>query len=139
MDAAPSILTINGGSSSVRFALFEECETPRRVSDGSLDRIGLGGTNLTFRLSPGKPRDSRAVDSLDRGSAVPFLLDWLEAQGVLGSVRAVGHRVVHGMTHTEPERVTPELLGQLRGITPYDPEHLPLEIEVMEALRERHP
>ena len=139
MDAAPSILTINGGSSSVRFALFEECETPRRLSDGRLDRIGLGGTNLTFRLSPGKPRDSRAVDSVDRGSAVPFLLDWLEAQGVLGSVRAVGHRVVHGMTHTEPERVTPELLGQLRRITPYDPEHLPLEIEVMEALRERHP
>jgi acetate kinase len=139
MDAAPSILTINGGSSSVRFALFEECETPRRSSDGRLDRIGLGGTNLTFRLFPGKPRDSRAVDSVDRGSAVPFLLDWLEAQGVLGSVRAVGHRVVHGMAHTEPERVTPELLGQLRRITPYDPEHLPLEIEVMEALRERHP
>jgi acetate kinase len=43
------------------------------------------------------------------------------------------------MTHTEPERVTPELLDELRRITPYDPEHLPLEIELMEAFRQRHP
>jgi len=60
-------------------------------------------------------------------------------QKVFASVTAVGHRVVHGMTHSEPERVTPELLDELRRITPYDPEHLPLEIELMEAFRQRHP
>ena len=43
------------------------------------------------------------------------------------------------MTHTEPERVTPELLDELHRITPYDPEHLPLEIELIEAFRQRHP
>ena len=75
----------------------------------------------------------------DDHSAVDFLLDWLETQQVFASVAAVGHRVVHGMTHSEPERVTPELLDELRRITPYDPEHLPLEIELMEAFRKRHP
>jgi acetate kinase len=139
MDAAGSILTMNGGSSSVRFALFGEHEPLRRLSDGKLDRIGSSGTNLTFNRSPGKSDHTRAIDAVGRGSAVAFVLDWLEMQGVFASLRAVGHRVVHGMTHAEPERVTPELLDQLRRITPYDPEHLPLEIELMEALRERHP
>src|SRR5476651_2534004 len=43
------------------------------------------------------------------------------------------------MAHSEPERVTPELLDELHRITPYDPEHLPLEIELIEAVRQRHP
>ena len=43
------------------------------------------------------------------------------------------------MTHIEPERVTPELLDELHRITPYDPDHLPLEIELIEAFRQRHP
>ena len=55
------------------------------------------------------------------------------------SVRAVGHRVVHGMKHTAPERVTPELLDELRRISPFDPDHLPREIELIEAFRQRHP
>ena len=47
--------------------------------------------------------------------------------------------MVHGMTHSEPEPVTPELIDELRRITPYDPDHLPREIELIEAFRERHP
>ncbi len=68
-----------------------------------------------------------------------FYLDWLESQQAFASVKAVGHRVVHGMAHSEPERVTPELLDELHRITPFDPEHLPLEIELIEAFRKRHP
>jgi len=67
------------------------------------------------------------------------LLDWLEAQPVFASVTAVGHRVVFGMKHSEPERVTPRLLADLRRITPYDPEHLRREIRMIEAIRRRHP
>jgi acetate kinase len=51
----------------------------------------------------------------------------------------VGHRVVHGMMHSEPEQVTPELIDELHRITPYDPDHLPREIELIQAFRERHP
>ena len=47
--------------------------------------------------------------------------------------------MVHGMKHTEPERITSKLLAALRHITPYDPEHLPREIALIEAFRGRHP
>ena len=134
-----SLLTMNGGSSSIRFALYEDVKPLRRRLDGKLDRVGLSGTNLTFNNSIGQSQDSRTIDPIDHRSAVVFLLDWLETQQVFASVKAVGHRVVHGMTHGEPERVTPELLAELHRITPYDPDHLPLEIELIEAFRQRYP
>jgi acetate kinase len=133
-----SLLTINGGSSSIRFAVYDGDKT-MRLLDGKVDRVGLSGTNLTFKDAAGQSQNSRAIDSSDRRSAVDFLLDWLQTQPVFASVEAVGHRVVHGMTHSEPERVTPELLDELHRITPYDPDHLPLEIELIEAFRQRHP
>ena len=134
-----SLLTINGGSSSIRFALYEEGEPLRLLLNGKVDRVGLSGTNLSFKDSTGISQDSRIIDPAHHPSAVAFLLDWLETQQVFASVKAVGHRVVHGMTHSAPERITQELLDELRRITPYDPEHLPLEIELIEALRQRHP
>ncbi|MGK2913553.1 MAG: acetate/propionate family kinase [Porticoccaceae bacterium] len=133
------ILTINGGSSSIKFALFRTGESLQRGLHGKLDRIGLSGTNLSFTDATGKLQDSHTLDTNDRASAIAFLLDWLETQQDFASVKAVGHRVVHGMTHSEPERVTPALLDALHRITPYDPEHLPLEIELIEAIRQRHP
>jgi acetate kinase len=136
------LLTINGGSSSIKFTLFRTGESLERRLHGKLDRIGLSGTNLSFTDATGKSQDSRTLDTLDtndRASAVAFLLNWLETQQDFASVKAVGHRVVHGMTHSEPERVTPALLDALHRITPYDPEHLPLEIELIEAFRQRHP
>jgi acetate kinase len=133
-----SLLTINGGSSSIRFALYDEGEPLRLLLDGKVDRVGLSGTNLTFRDSTEQLQDSRVIDLADRGSPVAFLLDWLETQPVFASVKGVGHRVVHGMRHSDPERVTPEFLDELHRITPYDPEHLPLEIELIEAFCQRH-
>ena len=137
--ALPSILTINGGSSSIRFAVYEAGETPRRRINGKIDRIGLRGTNLIVNDPGGKQHAPRRLAAADHLSAVDFLLGWLEAQRVFASVKAVGHRVVHGMQHSEPERVTPKLLAELHRITPYDPDHLPLEIELIEALHRRHP
>jgi acetate kinase len=136
---ACSLLAINGGSSSIRFGLYGGGEPLRRLLDGKVDRVGLSGTNLTFRDSSGRSQDSRAIDPAELRSAVAFLLDWLETQPMFASVKGVGHRVVHGMTHSEPERITPELLDELHRITPYDPDHLPLEIELIETFRERHP
>ncbi len=136
--ALPSLLTINGGSSSIRFALYEDGEPLRRLLHGKVDRIGLSDAVFTFTTSAGKPqRQAVAID--EHRSAVTLLLDWFATQELFATVQAVGHRVVHGMTHTEPERVTPDLLDELHRITPYDPEHLPLEIELIEAFRQRHP
>jgi acetate kinase len=137
--ALPCILTINGGSSSIRFAVYEAGETPRRQLDGKIDRIGLSGTRLVVNDPAGKPQVPPRLAATDHHTAVDFLLDWLAAQPIFASVKAAGHRVVHGMKHSEPERVTPKLLAELHGITPYAPDHLPREIELIEALRRRHP
>ena len=134
-----SILTINGGSSSIKFTLYQAREPLQRRLHGTVDRIGMSGTNLTFDDPATNQRDSRGLDASDHKSAAVFLMDWLEGQHGFESVRAVGHRVVHGMQHTAPELVTQALLDELHGISPYDPDHLPSEIELIETFRERHP
>ncbi len=135
----PIVLTINGGSSSIKFAAYRADQSLRRGLSGKIDRIGSDGTTLTFTNAAGEDEQSRTLTTSDHQSAATFLLDWLEHQIPFESVRALGHRVVHGMQHTAPELVTPELLDELHRLTPLDPEHLPSEIELIEAFRKRHP
>ena len=139
MNEKPSILTINGGSSSIKFALYEAVSPLKRGLYGKVDRIGLSGTNLTFNEPTKKQPKSFKLVAADHKSAVNSLIDWLEKQIDFKSVKGVGHRVVHGMKHTEPEIVTEKLLAELRRISPNDPDHLPREIELIEMLRQRHP
>jgi acetate kinase len=134
-----SVLTINGGSSSIKFALYQAGEPLQRGLYGKVDRIGLSGTNLTFKDPAKKQPENRKFTAADHKSAANFLVDWLEKQNGFESVQAVGHRVVHGMKHTEPEIVTQELLDELHRLRPYDPDHLPREIELIETFRQRHP
>jgi len=134
-----SLLTINGGSSSIRFAIYQIDQPLRRGLHGKVDRIGLAGTNLTVD-DPGKKQPaSLPLTAADHKSAVGFLIDWLEARPDFAAIKAVGHRVVHGMKHTQPEVVSQDLLEELHRISPYDPDHLPREIELIEAFRQRHP
>jgi len=135
----PSILTINGGSSSIRFALYRVEDPLKQGLYGKVDRIGLDSTNLTFHDPAKNQQDSRKLVASDHKSAANLLIDWLEEQGSFGSVGAIGHRVVHGMHHTAPELVTQELLDELHRIRPYDPDHLPREIELIEVFRRRNP
>jgi acetate kinase len=113
----PHILTINAGSSSIRFALFASGARQMRLMDGKMERIGGEAASVT----------------------ADHIVQKLRAQSSIAAPDAIGHRVVHGMLHTQPERVTPALLEELRRITPYDPEHLPREIALMEALQQRFP
>jgi len=135
MKSAPSsTLSINAGSSSIRFAVFEAGNAPHRALIGKIERIGLSGTNLSVGGAPG-----RQVAASDHRTAAAILMDFLESQPAFASVGAVGHRVVHGMKRSQPERVTPRLLSELRRITPFDPDHLPREVSMMEEMRRRRP
>jgi acetate kinase len=129
-----SVLTINGGSSSIRFAIYEADRTPRLRLSGKIDRIGSSGATFEVNHVPVPFQKIK-----DHGAAVNHLLDWLEAQPIFSSIEAVGHRVVHGMNHSEPELITPKLLRELHRITRYDPDHLPREIGLIQAMREGHP
>lgn len=137
--ASSRILTINGGSSSIKFALFRANETLERSLSGKIDRMGLADSTLSFHDFVTGERASQPIETTSLGSAIAFLLDWLEERIGLKTLVAVGHRVVHGMQHTAPELVTQQLLNDLREIIDCDPQHLPGEIELIEAFRSRQP
>ena len=82
------ILTINGGSSSIKFVLYRIGEPLERATYGSIDRIGLSGTNLTFNVPGKKEPQTRDFAAADRSSVVTFLIDWLEERP--SSKRSVG-------------------------------------------------
>lgn len=107
----PSILTINGGSSSIRFAQFTLSNARwQRDFDGKLDRLR------------------------DTDEAIHTLTERLSSRP-----DAVGHRLVHGLEQRDPVRVTPELLSTLKNFSAIDPEHLPREIEIIESVARHFP
>ena len=61
----PCILTINGGSSSIKFAMYQVGEPLERQLYGTIDRIGLPGGNLTFHDPIRNLQDSRSIDASD--------------------------------------------------------------------------
>lgn len=137
--ATASVLTINGGSSSIKFALYRRDEPPERWLHGNLDRIGHPGASLTFHDVARNRKGCCSMEASEHQSAADRLIDWFEEHLSFASVSAVGHRVVHGMKYTQPVRITQELLDELHRIIPYDPDHLPREIQLIEAFRQRHP
>ncbi len=87
--AGAHILTINGGSSSIKFALFEANASLRRVLKGELARIGQSQATLTVNGTNATDNASRAVMAPDHTAAVDTLLDWLEQQGRRETLAAI--------------------------------------------------
>jgi acetate kinase len=116
--AAMRVLSINCGSSSLKYALFDAREAgENEVVRGSIDRIG--------------------EQVPDHAAAVGSVLDDLERRGE-PLPEAIGHRVVHGGTeHSTPARVDAALLESLRALVPFAPLHLPAEIRAIEAVQKR--
>jgi acetate kinase len=139
MEAANQhILTINGGSSSIKFALFNSGTSPKRILAGGIDRIGLPDATWHAKGLDEADTFSRSVPAPNHKAAVAILMDWIEKRR--DSLAAVGHRVVHGgPKYSAPQRITPEMVADLRVLTPFDPEHLPEEILLTEAFHHRFP
>jgi acetate kinase len=127
------VLTLNGGSSSIKFALFTPDEPPQRQLSGSIERIGLPDAVFTVKNADAQP-ERRSVAVQDHAHAVSELIQWLDKRIGFSALAAVGHRIVHGgMHYSEPQQVRPELLGELRRLSSIDPAHLPQEIALIEA------
>jgi acetate kinase len=135
----PSVLTINGGSSSIKFALYDAGAPSERLLAGKIERIGLPEPLLTACEAGGKP-ESHAITAANYRESGEILLNWLAEHVGFEKVLGVGHRVVHGGPNfRESQRITPALLAELHRLSPYDPEHLPSGIQLMELFHERHP
>jgi len=138
--ANPRILTINGGSSSIKFALFEAGESPRRILAGGIERIGLPDASFRVKGLDQADNFSRPVTASNHTVAVGALMDWLEERGGGDALTGVGHRVVHGgPKYSVPQRITPAMVEELRRLVPFDPDHLPEEILLTEAFHRRFP
>jgi acetate kinase len=134
------ILTINGGSSSIKFALFDTGDALQRILDGAIERIGL--PEATLRVKGLDPADnlSRPVAAPDHTIAVGALMDWIEKRCGRDALTAIGHRVVHGgPNYYKPERITAKMVEELRRLSPFDPDHMPEEILLTEAFHRRFP
>src|SRR5208283_3574199 len=134
------VLTINGGSSSIKFALFEAGDPLRRILDGVIERIGLPEATLRVKSLNQADNFSRAVTAPDHTVAVGVLMDWIEERSGRDTLAAVGHRVVDGgPKYYEPQRITVEMVEELRRLSPFDPDHMPEEIQLTEAFHRRFP
>lgn len=134
------ILTINGGSSSIKLALFEADHSLRRILEGKIERIKLPEATFTVKGLNKAENFSRKVTAPDHTAAVAVLMDWIEERFEHGSLAAVGHRVVHGgPKYSEPQQITKEMMQELHDLEPFDPEHLPEEILLAEAFHRRFP
>src|SRR5574341_715424 len=134
------ILTLNAGSSSIKFALFAwQTPVPRKPElAGQIDGIGAR-PHLKVRDGGGARLDD--VDlPLDKESAhrsaLQCLIHWLHGHEGGRRIAAVGHRVVHGATrYSQPVRVDDETLAALKSFIPLAPLHQPHNVAGIEAMQ----
>jgi len=135
-----AICALNGGSSSLKFALYQfRKEAERLLARGEAEEIGTSQARLWIR----DPADVPALDDRrhipDHATAIREILGELNKKGY-PPLAAIGHRVVNGgPDYSKPRRITPELLTKLRGLIPLAPLHLPLEIRLIESVSSAMP
>jgi acetate kinase len=129
-----SLLTINGGSSSLKFAVFSSGSELRRKLSGRIERIGTPQAALAASDAKGRPASSLEIGAGDHAQAAERLADWLDKQADILPIAAVGHRIVHGgLKLTEHQRATEVVLDELRANRSLDLAHLPQEIAMIEV------
>jgi acetate kinase len=142
MSVTGSILTLNAGSSSLKFAIFDGTTSLKATARGEIEDLDAAPRLLT--------RDAAGSILAERrwptGTALPFavaldtLLEFADAHLGRDGLAAVGHRVVHGgADHIAPEVVTPALLESLEALTPLDPLHMPDNLAPMHAIAAARP
>ncbi len=134
------ILTINSGSSSVKFGLFEVEQVEKRIFSGSLERIGLRAGIFRVDDDRNEPLVDEHIVLPDHEAALKRLYGWLEQNTTGQNLAAVGHRVVHGGPHyNQPQRITPAVIAELKRLISLAPDHLPHEIKAIQATSNAYP
>jgi acetate kinase len=133
------ILIINSGSSSIKFALYAQHSVLGKTLYGQISQIGLPTLTFNFHDLTTSEKQTLQIKTDDYSSAISYLIKWLETKIDFLQIKAIGHRVVHGMQHTTPSLITDELLKDLKEIIPYDPDHLPNEIKLIVGFKKKYP
>ena len=134
------ILTINSGSSSLKVGLYEMGEAEKLVLFGNLERIGQRSGTICIQDGQGKPFVDEQANLPNHQAALARLFDWLKEHEPDRSLDAAGHRIVHGgPKYNQPHRITPALVAGLRELIPLAPDHLPQEIQAIQATSYAYP
>ncbi|MDO9093255.1 MAG: acetate/propionate family kinase [Rubrivivax sp.] len=139
-----ALLTINAGSSSIKFALFALTDPipaqPEMV--GQIDGIGAV-PHLKAKDAAGKPLDDIDLPLAAEGqhhAALEFLVDWLHQHEAGWRIAGVGHRVVHGAArYSQPVVLDEATIAELKTFIPLAPLHQPHNLDGIAALREALP
>jgi acetate kinase len=130
----PSILVLNVGSSTLKFGLFPLEEGNDPFLHGVLEYAGREGGQLRLVYS-GEGKQESVQVAATRESAATELLDYLERSSLFKSVRAVGHRLVHGGSKLRaPIVVDAAVRAMLEEVVPLAPDHLPTELGAIDEV-----
>lgn len=127
-----AILTLNAGSSSIKFGVYDTAPEPAVLAAGQVDRLGSAAPVLVLQQGPGQTRTP--VDAGDHAAGVAAILravaPVLAGRGVAG----VGHRIVHGGPDlARPVVLSDAVLGQLAAYEPFAPLHQPHNLAAVRA------
>ncbi|MEI7684300.1 MAG: acetate/propionate family kinase [Planctomycetota bacterium] len=134
-----TILTLNAGSSSVKFALYQLGNREQRSASGMIERIGL--PDGRFRaMNNSETLVDEPGSFPDHEAALAVLFAWLRSISGGIAISAIGHRVVQGGPRlTRPALVTAPILTELKSFIPLAPNHLPGAIAAIEAAERAYP
>lgn len=135
----PNVLTINGGSSSIKFAIYTLEGDVNKVFSGQISKIGPHNSTFAVKDIVAGTNELTQIDARGFRESAEFLVGWLKSQPAFIQVTCIGHRIVHGMEHTHPKIIDDTLLKELYRISEYDPDHLPAEIEIIELFKKQFP
>jgi acetate kinase len=129
------ILTLNAGSSSIKFAAYRGVSSTQLILRGQVERIGGKEASLSMRRGEGAMSQRRGIAARTHEEAGRTLAAFVVAELGSAEVGAIGHRVVHGgLSLLEHQRITPGVLEALRAAVPLDRSHLPSEIALIEIM-----
>ena len=138
-EAQSCILSLNGGSSSIKFSFYRISKGLTPILFGEIENAGEGHAEFNYTHASTGIKTKEQIDHTGDESPVDYLIDWLEKQDIFKSVKAIGHRIVFGMDHTEPQLITDRLLDEFAQWVTYDPSHMPGSIALIKKLISKYP
>jgi acetate kinase len=133
----PHVLAINSGSSSIKFSLFNMEDKLNILFSGEMENIGSQETRLHYTkgLRNEKGKIDLGLKTFEEGAG--YLVDFIFENIEINKVLAIGHRIVQGLHYSEPEILNPKIIDYLKSLIPYDPDHLPGEIRLIELFSQK--
>ncbi|GAB4191600.1 MAG: acetate/propionate family kinase [Simkaniaceae bacterium] len=135
------ILSINSGSSSIKFAFFclQDFQEEKFIADGAIEKIGLANGAFWMRGEKKQMLFSKKMDFRNHQEAIEKLLPKFSEQN-FPAPTAVGHRLVHGgPKFFQPTQINEKVLQDLKNYKQFAPLHLPSEIQVIESIGKLFP